>query len=174
MPRKHGVFLGRFQPFHTGHQSIIDHIIADGLEPVILAGSAQESCNVKNPYSVEDRTSMINLVYPNIKVISIEDRNCWDEWYSLLKSTLQEQISEDFDEITIYLHEKLEDLQNFTVRGVDYLDESYCKMYEIDGLHTTSLPISDIPIRAKLIREDLEANKHYLHPSVYNYIKDNK
>ena len=168
---KYGVILGRMQPMHLGHQHIIDKIIADGLIPVIILGSAQEYDTEKNPYHPLERVHMVKLIYPDAIVLTLDDVDCWDEWYTNLKKAIQLIVTEDLSETTIYLHEKLEDLQDFTFRGIDYFEESYCKMYTIDGMHTTKLPISDIQVRAKSIRADLEGNKHFLHPKIYNYIK---
>jgi cytidyltransferase-like protein len=170
MPLKYGVILGRMQPMHLGHQHIIDKIIADGLEPIVILGSAQEFGTNKNPYHPLERIHMVQLVYPGIKVFAIDDCDCWDEWYYKLISTITLCVTDNLDEVTIYLHDKLEDLQNFTFRGVDYTNEYYSKLYKVDGMYTTKLQLSDIQVRAKLIREDLEGNKHFLHPKVYDFI----
>jgi len=162
----------RAQPLHHGHQHIIDKIISDGLEPIVILGSAQEYGTTKNPYHPLQRIEMVKLVYPNLRVFTLDDSDCWDTWFSSLKHAINLLVSKDLSEVTIYLHEKLEDLQDFTFRGIDYTNESYCKLYEIDGLYTTKLPISDIQIRAKLIREDLEGNKHYLHKADHTCIKE--
>lgn len=169
---KYGVVMGRMQPMHKGHQHIIDKIIADGLEPVVILGTAQEAGTEKNPYHPLQRIHMVKLVYPDIKVYAMDDADCWDDWYMRLKSNIQLVVTKDLDEVTVYLHDKLEDLQDFTFRGVDYFNESYSKLYEIGGIHTTKLPISDIQIRAKSIRKDLEGNKEYLHEDVYKYMKE--
>ena len=167
--KKYGVIIGRFQPFHIGHQHLIDKIRSDGLEPVIIKGSAQEFSTEKNPYHPLQVIEMLHLVNPGIKVLCLDDVNNWDAWYNNLKEALELAL-ENLSQVTIYLHDKLEDLQDFTFRGEDYFEESYSKMYTIDGMHTTKLSISDIQIRAKSIREDLESNKQFLHPKVYEYI----
>ena len=169
---KYGIFILRGQPFHKGHQHIIDKIIEDGLEPVVILGSAQEYGTVKNPYSVAHRANMIRIVYPEIIIGAISDYDCNDTWLEALLALIGFYTNESLNHSTIYLHQKLEDLQNFTFRGIDYTNESYCKIYEIAGLHTTTLPLSDIQVRAKAIREDLEGNKEYLEPEIYKYIKE--
>jgi len=168
---KYGALLMRCQPPHKGHQHLIDKVISDGLIPVVILGSAQEFGTIKNPYHPLQRIEMIKLLYPGIKVFTLDDADCWDTWYTSLTKAIQLMVTTNLDEVTIYLHDKIEDLQDFTFRGVDYFNESYSKVYEVDGLHTTKLPISDIQIRAKSIREDLEGNKQYLHPKIYSYIK---
>lgn len=170
--KKYGALVMRCQPPHKGHAHLIDKVKEDGLEPVIILGSAQEFGTEKNPYHPLERMHMIKLMYPDIKVFALDDADCWDDWYDRLISTIELAITDDLDEVTIYLHDKIEDLQDFTFRGVDYTNESYSKLYEVDGMHTTRLPISDIQIRAKAIREDLEANKDFLDPKVYEYIKE--
>ena len=168
---KYGIFVGRFQPFHIGHQHVIDKIKADGLIPIIIKGSAQEFGTAKNPFHPLECMEMIELVNPDITILTLDDVDCWDEWFNKLKKGIELMVTDDLSSTTIYLHDKIEDLQDFTFRGIDYTDESYSKLYEVDGMHTTKLAISDIQIRAKSIREDLEGNKHFLHPAVYDYLK---
>ena len=170
--KKYGIFLGRFQPFHLGHQSIIDKIKADGRIPVVIKGSAQEFGTTNNPYHPLEVMNMINLTNTDIIIMCLDDADCWDEWYASLTKSLVSFVGDDLSTMTIYLHDKLEDLQDFTFRGEDYLNESYSKLYEVSGMHTTKLALSSIQIRAKAIREDLEANKEYLDEKVYNYIKE--
>ncbi len=168
---KFGIFVLRGNPFHIGHQSIIDKIIEDGLEPIIILGSANESFTRRNPHTAHSRATMIRLVYPDIEIAAVDDYPEYEDWLEDLLYTISMITDGSLNTSTIYLHEKLEDLHDFTFEGIDYLNESYCKLYELKGLHTTSLPISGIPIRAKAIREDLEGNKEFLHPKVYKYIK---
>jgi|GEM_PF-1267360 len=43
-PIKHAVFLGRFQPFHIGHLSIVEKIFAQGFDRLLLViGSSEKS-----------------------------------------------------------------------------------------------------------------------------------
>jgi len=168
---KYGIIVMRAQPFHAGHQHIIDKIAKDGLQPVVILGSANESKTKRNPYNVQARKDMIHLVYPSILIGAVKDYKTYDDWLLALTVTIEFVTKDVLEESTIYLHEKLEDLENFTFRGKDYTNTSYCKMYELEGLATVSLPISDIQIRAKAIRENLEGNKQYLNKKVYKYIK---
>lgn len=56
---KHAVFIGRFQPFHNGHMEVVRNglEIADNL--IIVVGSANAAPNIKNPWSFEERKTMI-------------------------------------------------------------------------------------------------------------------
>jgi len=166
---KYGILLGRFSPWHHGHQHILDTIVSDGLEPIVFVGSANQ-LNARNPYHAAERIHMIHIANPDLHhIYAIDDHDDWDAWFDhLIASILHIGIS--LDDIVFYLHEKDEDLLDFTFGGVDYVNESYCKIYTLAGFPTVSLPISGIEIRATRIREDLETHRSFLHPQVYHYL----
>ena len=64
---KYGILIGRFQPFHKGHQSIIEQIIDDKLTPLIFIDSSNKN-DEKNPFSYAERAAMVNAVFRNIHV----------------------------------------------------------------------------------------------------------
>ena len=61
---KRGLFIGRFQPFHIGHLSDIKNALKEVDELVIGVGSSNEKHTKYNPFSVEERIEMIDLVLP--------------------------------------------------------------------------------------------------------------
>ncbi|MGB7787954.1 nicotinamide-nucleotide adenylyltransferase [Methanoregula sp.] len=74
---KRGFYIGRFQPYHNGHQSVLEHIAKDVDEIIIGVGSAQLSHNVSNPFTSGERVLMItralSLLDCPFYVIPIED-----------------------------------------------------------------------------------------------------
>lgn len=57
---KTAYIIGRFQPFHHGHMSILKKAEKDGVgKIVILIGSANRSVSVKNPFTYDQRVRMI-------------------------------------------------------------------------------------------------------------------
>jgi len=54
-----GLFIGRFQPFHKAHLADVINILRDCDEVLIGIGSSQEKNTKDNPFSVEERTRMI-------------------------------------------------------------------------------------------------------------------
>lgn len=58
-----GVFIGRFQPLHAGHE----HLIRSALEKVdrliILIGSANIARDVRNPFTFDERRAMIRAAF---------------------------------------------------------------------------------------------------------------
>jgi nicotinamide-nucleotide adenylyltransferase len=74
---RRGFYIGRFQPYHNGHQSVLERIAEWADEIVIGVGSAQLSHTLDNPFTAGERVLMItralaDLVCP-IYVIPIED-----------------------------------------------------------------------------------------------------
>ena len=55
----HSLFIGRFQPFHKGHLSVIEQIFTNSEKPLIVIGSAQESNTDRNPLTAEEREILI-------------------------------------------------------------------------------------------------------------------
>jgi len=58
------VYIGRFQPFHNGHKSVLEQafrIAKKGV--VVLIGSAYTARNPKNPFSYGERCTLINSVH---------------------------------------------------------------------------------------------------------------
>lgn len=57
------IFIGRFQPFHLGHKSVIDEALKRAKNVIMLIGSANLPRSLRNPFTVEERTSMIKGAY---------------------------------------------------------------------------------------------------------------
>jgi len=74
---KRGFYVGRFQPYHNGHQTVLEHI-ADKVDEIITGvGSAQLSHHVDNPFTAGERVLMITRSLHDLGcpyyVIPIED-----------------------------------------------------------------------------------------------------
>ncbi len=109
------VYLGRFAPFHKGHQKIVDlTILKYGLENIIMMIGSSDSYNQRTPYSYEDRKMMIEAVYPEIRVMPLPDMNSAlvyfdgstnDQWLAGLK-----QIEAEYGAEFIFVGGSLPDL----------------------------------------------------------------
>ena len=72
---KCGLYVGRFQPIHNGHTSIISRMLDECEKVVIAIGSAQESGTERNPFSFDFRKEMIKQIYmDHVVVVPIRDR----------------------------------------------------------------------------------------------------
>ncbi len=59
MNMRRAFYIGRFQPFHLGHYSIITDIARNVDEVVIGIGTAQKSHEPQNPFTAGERVMMI-------------------------------------------------------------------------------------------------------------------
>ncbi|HVK55367.1 MAG TPA: bifunctional nicotinamide-nucleotide adenylyltransferase/Nudix hydroxylase [Burkholderiales bacterium] len=53
------VYIGRFQPFHKGHQEILRRALEKSAKVIVVLGSAHRARNIKNPFSDDERRQMI-------------------------------------------------------------------------------------------------------------------
>ncbi len=164
---KYGAILGRLRPFHKGHESLVEAVKAKGLIPIIIVGSAQESRTKKNPYSAAEVSDMIRCVYPEMLISHVDDDTSWEKWVDNLLGSIPVPL----DECTLIVHNKEEDRMDFTYKGIEFKNSFYSEIYEHDNIHTTTVNTPGIPVRATLIRKDLEKYKYFLSECVYNYIR---
>jgi nicotinamide-nucleotide adenylyltransferase len=68
-----GLFIGRFQPFHLGHQETIRYILKQVDDLVIAVGSAQKSHEVRNPFTAGERIQMIRSTLAHDRAVRLED-----------------------------------------------------------------------------------------------------
>ncbi len=61
---KIAVFLGRFQPFHIGHMSIVEKIFADYDSLILIIGSSDKSGTDENPWNLQEREEIIRASIP--------------------------------------------------------------------------------------------------------------
>lgn len=57
-------FIGRFQPFHNGHKSVVDLALKHSQKVAIILGSHNRPRNARNPLTTQERVEMISAVYP--------------------------------------------------------------------------------------------------------------
>ncbi|MFT6836049.1 MAG: bifunctional NMN adenylyltransferase/nudix hydrolase, partial [Francisellaceae bacterium] len=53
------VFIGRFQPFHKGHLHNIKSALEISEKLILIIGSASRARSIKNPFTFDERKSMI-------------------------------------------------------------------------------------------------------------------
>lgn len=53
------VFVGRFEPFHNGHQAVVNHALKHARRLIVLIGSAGKPRSTKNPWNANEREVMI-------------------------------------------------------------------------------------------------------------------
>jgi bifunctional NMN adenylyltransferase/nudix hydrolase len=167
--KKYGMFLGRFQPFHVGHEAVVHEIIADGREPVLVIGSSNV-INEKNPYTPQQRKDMIHCVFPEISVMTVPDCPDDEKWVQELKF-IENYL--DSNDITWYTTYKISDRSLYTYKNTIYT--YYQHFLTAEGLSVTEATYPSklgIKISATDIRKDIDEHRHYLDSRVYKYLKD--
>jgi nicotinamide-nucleotide adenylyltransferase len=85
-----GFYIGRFQPYHNGHQQVIEEIVTEVDELVVGIGSADQSHTERNPFTAGERIMMITKCVEDLDVVTyvvpIEDINRNSVWVSHLES----------------------------------------------------------------------------------------
>lgn len=87
---RRGLYIGRFQPYHLGHQAVLRKISEEVAEIVIVIGSAQSSHTMENPFTAGERIAMIYEALSDLRnrcyVIPLEDVQRNAVWVSHLIS----------------------------------------------------------------------------------------
>lgn len=75
------VLIGRFQPFHNGHASLLEQAFAVGDRVVLVLGSAGAAPSPRNPFSAADRERMIRASLSpdrDARLSVVAQRDVWD------------------------------------------------------------------------------------------------
>jgi nicotinamide-nucleotide adenylyltransferase len=87
------LYIGRFQPYHLGHHSVIQEIASEADEVIICIGSAQRSHEIENPFTAGERYLMISKSLResdilNFYIVPILDVNWNAVWVSHVESLI--------------------------------------------------------------------------------------
>ncbi|MDK2892857.1 MAG: nicotinamide-nucleotide adenylyltransferase [Methanohalophilus sp.] len=84
MQLKRAFYIGRFQPFHNGHYSVINNIEKEFDELIIGIGSAQKSHEVADPFTAGERIMMIrhsledtDILHYAVPIDDIQQNSVW-------------------------------------------------------------------------------------------------
>ena len=83
---KHGLTIMRAQPFHVGHQKLIDCMLRSCELVTVMLGSIQESGTERNPLTYQTRRQMIENIYQKtdnfkrLNICGIEDIHNPPRW----------------------------------------------------------------------------------------------
>ena len=72
--RVYSLFIGRFQPFHEGHEEIVKQLLAAGKS--VLVAMRDTPLDDANPYTLQERADRIRNYFPDkerVKITSIPD-----------------------------------------------------------------------------------------------------
>lgn len=96
------IFIGRFQPLHLGHCSVIERAINIADHVLVLVGSSYTPRSYRNPFLFEDRRDMILGSFPDIDeeditVMPLEDCMYNDgQWVQNVQELVAECLAKNF------------------------------------------------------------------------------
>lgn len=92
MKEKRGLLIGRMQPVHKGHISVIQETLKEVEELIIGIGSAEKSHTNSNPFTGGERILMLtkalreyNIDTSRYYIIPLEDISCNSLWVGHVK-----------------------------------------------------------------------------------------
>jgi nicotinamide-nucleotide adenylyltransferase len=155
------LFIGRFQPLHLGHLSIMKQAVDNCDELIIAIGSSENAYEDINPFSSSERFEMILEVlktetFPleKIHIIPIHDIGDDKAWVKHVQS-----LTPEFNEVYSGKNE-----------GYEYIR----KLFEDAGVKVKVLE-NTLDIDASSIREKIKNNndswKEMLHSNTVEYIQ---
>jgi nicotinamide-nucleotide adenylyltransferase len=90
MPFMRGLYIGRFQPYHLGHQAVMHKIAEEVDEIIIVVGSAQVSHTPENPFTAGERMTMIYGALEDLRhrcyIMPLQDVDRNAVWVSHVRS----------------------------------------------------------------------------------------
>ena len=111
--------IGRFQPFHIGHQSLVNHAFSVADRVVICLGDTGGIRSFRDPWTPEERESMIRACYPEVPEWKLQFVTIYDypynddEWAMYVRGAIRTFTKEsdenilvgmDKDHTSFYLH----------------------------------------------------------------------
>ncbi len=90
------VLIGRFQPFHNGHLGLLQTALATAQQVVVVLGSSMRARNSKNPFTWQERASMIRATLPEelaARLSFIPIRDYYDDarWAKAVQQSIEQQ-----------------------------------------------------------------------------------
>lgn len=164
-----GIYIGRFQPLHIGHITIMAYMQKKYEHIIILVGSANQRVSIKNPFSFELRKQWLEQSFHDlvddaggsqkISVLPLNDYRYNDvKWEAGLVAQVATATTEA-DNITLVGHEKDDSsyyLKNFPQWGYDSVPQS--------------IEISATPIRTAWYTDKLSGFRDFLPAYVHEYL----
>jgi len=105
--KKLAIVIGRFQPLHYGHVSLIRKAFEVADEVVVLVGSSFMAFAHRNPFTFEMRKQWIQESFVNANVIGIPDYpHSDDDWKNFIIEVIETRYGYDDSDIAIVGHVK--------------------------------------------------------------------
>ena len=145
------LFIGRFQPFHYGHQAIIDYIRSLGYKKLLLLIGDSNETSERNPIEAHD-------VYSNIRsilrisfatVTLLEDENTNIEWVKTIDSICDDSFPDG--EFHLVVHNKPSEAGKYGLQSDQFISDfilanstKITDSIDLSSMETPSINATDI------------------------------
>lgn len=153
--KKIGFTIGKFAPFHKGHQFLIDTALKE-MDQMIVVVYDTDLIDVKT----EERAKWIKELYPNVEIKFAHNP---PKQYGLDDESVKIQME--------YLTKIMEGEKVTHFYSSEKYGECVAKYMNLVDRRVDN-ERKNVPIRATKIRENLEENKEWIEPNVYNDCKN--
>lgn len=162
-----GVYIGRFQPFHNGHKSVVDKMLADGNSfNYILLGGPNNPRDRDNPFDVDERETLIHAAYDYPEMIVTYSPNNPDDnlWAAGIRNAVGDDEYKDFGE-TYVLYGAYSDASSFYL---DLFPEWEKRLTVLDNSYLT---VHATQIRHWIRMRDWAHVKRHVPEGTFNYLR---
>ena len=156
-----GVILGRFQPFHLGHASVLENALEHADKVLLLIGSSQESRTKRNPFSYEERKTMVESSFKERVIVApLPDLGIGDVcgWGEYVISSAEKALGEPVG--CFFLGSEDKNGKWFTPDRKKTIG-----LVELDRTH---IDISATKVREFLLNGDEESFKRFTRPEIHS------
>lgn len=158
---KLALVIGRFQPLHAGHISLIRKAAESADKVLVLIGSANKLTDFKNPFTDDDRLKMLEQEFSdvdNIIIQTVKDYDSDDEWIQEVTSRAL-NIEEDPTNVALFCNPK---------------DEEWYRRNFLFPVETVdSVAISATEVRTAWYEDNLWTVEEHLSAHVLSMLNDN-
>ncbi len=158
--KKYGILIGRLQPIHLAHQSIINEIMQDGRTPIIFLGSSNAPRDERNPLSYVERSTLVHDIYGRCVVtLPLPDNESDDKWVNHITRSIY-SMGIDPSDCEVFYYKKSDDLHDIRplLWMFNFREVTYPHIYG--------------EISASNIRSNLDTYKKYIDGRVHNLLKE--
>ncbi len=158
------VFIGRFQPLHNGHKTILLRALEDNDAVIVVIGSINRHDD-RNPFSFETRKQFMHAIDPRLIILGIEDYCDLVRWCEEVNRLLF-LYSRTYD---LYLYGAMkDDSTSAYIKAI--LERTVVKRFvEIGVLMNDSVPLNATDIRKAI--KDGEDFDHLVPAEVVEILK---
>ena len=164
-----GIFIGKFQPLHIGHQKIIKEIVDKKCIPVIVICKSYHTKN--NLLTTEQIKCMFNSVYPNIEhYIEMGLEKTPESWYKTFVKNLNQKSICKNNSIIFYNNKEIDRIPEFVYKNKIFTNTFYNDIFHYEKWKMHKQTYSNVNISSRNIRKNYINSKHLLDPIVYTFI----